>query len=1230
MASSTGVQIYWDASIRSLAQVYEFLESLPNDSAHPFGDKLVVKRGRHYEMVPISERPDFYTSQVSLDDVQQRFGTMIEQFQRYFPNGEHRYSIQLESEPFYVGSVDGWQAMCLTKQNDEEFYFDFEVISTADDRNYEMCSFNQRVTDHTTHTGDKKNGGCLFHGVKMKPDSSYTYYLCVVGYNHRMLKKFVNQAPCVAIIDPDTRAIRIVPCSIAAIDIGDAMFAVVAVVKYDAYRKKWYVFPVSSCNVSALVNTSEIKDAVRDAMMKAGEQASTAAPVVQPTVSSSLPASSLPASSLPVVDDTDYSVVIFTEAGVREVQFGVEFTAKLTYGNCIRMNPDDTCDVNLMGLFGPCGPCASNALGKPPNMPVNYSAIDETKLAVVVASTNSSKWLQTVASSCRWTGNVLFILQDDRPGNPLDLIKSACRTAAIMAGPCAVVLYRSVAGSLHMYRGVRWPGLFDTVPSFGTDVTDVINNKLHSFVENGGMTNLNFPVRSETSADAVYVRGESYYLSDLKTISISDMVGYPHDFADACVQMSVIYPPNIIESLSDKLVDAINAWLSSKTAALKEQMSELRGTVLQNAESMKKMQNLIGERRKLDKLVGPLVASVKGMHSVRSANTKDADINRANREAAVRANVKQANDMSSDEICEMFSGVPEWLLALVDKNNLLEALRMCNKSIFLEKAAANAVRPVLMPHHNCLYLDGETTGALVLYSDYDHPMGCPDAIAVRDRSQSAIPFPMLYCDVANPGIIHWPDVAKEQKESAIWRILLRKNLSNAPAGRQYDIKPTDKQLPFLIAHFAFGVMDELIKGVSSPDTLVWDDSVPRMLRGLMGVALSVLASGAEQPASLLWQMVKPGDSLRLPPDNEVWIAVAILRIMPYTKWPMDNVRNKAAQLIAKTIRKGVVDPVVEPLRRQLAAMQAEASVECYNKRDKQLIYIAAVWFVVKRIIEAKKDHEDDHEDELSVWGKKLLEVMPEEFIGKVDLKSTRQNAYTQIYKFVHALATKSVNWGKPFHDTVKTLTNIHTKRSAAFLKAKTALLKVMRKNKDPAKAETIRQAIDYEVLKLRDMSPRNTSVDVKHRDGLTDATRLRGDAELKRTAWSVTGNADALSDARALAMNIMGVSDTAIAGIVSNGLVSVHQEPMTPALAALAVCGDRADRANSLARSAPHLSTDLILQMAGLTTDVSNLYKDICAMMGWSDRGGAMVESLLENWRDPVQGERAAMRVLMA
>lgn len=1237
--------IHFDPSLDDEVAIREFLRGCPVGAAHPWNGDLIGRTNGGFHTRPLGDQRSLI-SRVDTDALEQGVASKAQSFTR--ETGDlSRYTVQIQADPFDIPE-DAVHAMALTDHQGGN-YFDLQVVSSGPAGDLSVCCYNKKGGGDSacTHSGDKHADGRLFHGAHIRRRSGASHSLCAVGYGHKKLKTFVHQAPNVAIIDHPAQVIRVIPCSLAEYDIGNAMLAVIAVVEYSNERQAWRVTPVSSCNVESRVNTGEITSDVRRAVDKArdqvrqaragGREDARAAPRFRPILAAAGSTADDVAGAASV-DPLDYSVARFTEAGLTPTNLpGVDPTADVTFGRGARMHADTESGVNLPCLFGSLKPGHStNALGKPPSTPFTWAgfrgSLEGSRLAVVTASVDPTVWPQTVGPSCLWAGNVLMILQDSRTGDPGVLINSASRTAAVMAGPCAVVLYRSVAGGLYWYRGVRWPGLFDEVPPFGADVTELVNSRLAAFVGSGGMAGLPFRKAVELADRTVYIDGVPRRVDEIDHVAIPDLVERPEVVVDACAQASVLLTPEDVRSIADRLMAGINAWVDAQAAPLTERMAGLRGAVMDDPDAQKEMRRLVGERRKIGRRVAPLVAAVSGMHSARSGHTKDADINRANRRAAVKANVDKAKAMTREDICEMFCGVPEWLLADVDNRALLDALRACAGSRFLADASAGKLGAALAPHPSCLSLDGETVGALVEYSggsERNHAMACNTSMAVVDRDgRPSLPFPLFarYCDAPSPAGIDWPNVCDEEPESAIWRILLRGNLSDVPAGRQHGIASSDRQVPFLIVHFMLGIMDSLAGGVSSPDAVEWDDSVPRILRGLMGLVLSVLASGGDKPVSLLWQMVRPGLSLQLPPHDEVWIAAGIVRIMPYTKWPMADVRNKAAQLIAKTLRKGVVDPVVEPLRQQLSVMQAEARANALDAREEQLRYLATVWIVVQRIISRGLD-DDSHDGELVPWGQALLQHMPVA-VRNVGRPGT---ACGQVARFVRALASRRVDWGRPFHETVKTLTHVYVKRSGAFGKAKAALLEAMRGGKI-GRAEGIRAKMDAKVAELRDLAPLNAAVDVQFRAGLDDLSRLAGDAELKRAPWSVTGNADARANAEALASQIVGEDGAraAAAGTQGKAVASAAQPIASPAVAALTPCGKRAARAISLAASAPHLNTDMILQMAGLPPYVAGLYKDICSMMGWTDRGGAMLEALLENWRDTVKGERAAMEVLMA
>eukprot|EP00873_Tetraselmis_striata_P033813 jgi/Tetstr1/454077/TSEL_040996.t1 len=1229
-----GTAVYFDSSLSSDDGVRALLGALPDDSSHPSCEaagKLVVKRaGGAFDLVDVAGAAQ-YTSAVDLDSLQDSFAGYF----RSFPCLESAapYEVQIESAPFSASAVSPafkWQAVCFSNRSStSDGYFDFEVISArvpaASDLRIAYYSGN---SDVVRHTGDLLQYDALMHGAEfVSADPGVTHFLCCVGYRNQLLRTFIHQAPSVAFIDPDARAVRIIPCSLAENDIGDAVFTVVAVVTFDPALGRWNVVPVSGCNASGGgIDTGRMCPAMREAVRLAHAR-SLERPDLRPA-----PAPTPAPAAAPAADPLDYGVTMFLETGLDApvgMFPGVEFTCVVRFGASSRGSPDDAPSVRLPCIFGPCNPCANNALGRAPRAPFTWPAfragLESARLVVVVVSRH---WLQTVACAAAWAGNVVFVLQDDRAGDPAALAGSFNRTAAVMAGGCSLVLYRSVSGRLLCYRCVPWSGLLDVVPDFGTDVTDLLGEAMPGFVAGGGMAALRFPKTVALGCDpVVYLGGRAV---DPSRLSVDDAVGDAESFKSACVQLSAALSPQALRAAGDALMAHINQWADARLAAIREETASLRARdVLNDPDARTQLAQLVGRRRLVTRAVGPLVAAVQAMHSGRGASTRDADLNRANRSAVTRARVAKAQGMSPDEIADMFAGVDEWLLANVDSAACLESLRMCHEGVFLESRSAGRRPAVASPHPSCSCIDGCTAAALRELASRDHFLASETPVAVRsglNTTQSALPLPLLerFASMSHPGAVHWPDTASEEEVCAAWRILTLGNLASCAPGRQYGMAPTNPELPFALVAIIFDVLEALTGMVSDLSNLEAGDTLVRTCRALLGLVLSILASGAERPRSLLWQMVKPGASLDVPPHGEIWIAVAILRVMPYTLWPMDAVRAKTAQLLAKTVRRGVVDPVVEPLRRQVAQMEAEASRDYLRARDVQLAFMGTVWGVVRDLVESDRAC-PEHEADFAPVASRLLAAAPAEALAPATKKI--RAALGRVVRFLRAAAAERVDWGAPFERTLRSLAKAHVTRSAAFKAGKRALKAARDAGDDEAAADATR-----DLRAARDLLrfvPGGARVQF-WRAVEDPALSLAGDAELVRTAWSVTGDEGAAARVDAAVAAALLAGGRPVSAAVASPVSAAVAAPVSAAVASLQPCGPRAERALALAATAPHLSTDMVLQMAGLGPHVAAQYQEMGRRMGWGDRGGAVVETMLANWRDPVAGETAAVLALVA
>lgn len=122
-----------------------------------------------------------------------------------------------------------------------------------------------------------------------------------------------------------------------------------------------------------------------------------------------------------------------------------------------------------------------------------------------------------------------------------------------MAGPNSIVLVE-ILGRLFFYRGVRWPGLLDTVPKFGDDVTKWYNN-ISTWVTNNSVplpwpTIIPKPSGSVFNASLCCWKSEllpaSTVLAILSEMDFNTICSCELDILDFLTQLSVLMDPEQI------------------------------------------------------------------------------------------------------------------------------------------------------------------------------------------------------------------------------------------------------------------------------------------------------------------------------------------------------------------------------------------------------------------------------------------------------------------------------------------------------------------------------------------------------------------------------------------------------------------------------------------------------------------------------------------------------------
>ena len=816
--------------------------------------------------------------------------------------------------------------------------------------------------------------------------------------------------------------------------------------------------------------------------------------------------------------------------------------------------------VNLPGLFGPMRGTPALALGQPSVRGFSWAGyhrrIEEAGIVAVELSVN---WRQTVASSTSAQGNGLFVINADQAIDASDpdqvfreiklMVSALNRTGTIMAGPNSIILVRLLTGTYVWYRGVRWAGLFDLVPDFCADVTEVVAQIPEWVAATGGMRALPWTTVVSRESRALYFQGARMPLEEFlqaiaalnfATLSDEDL---QRDIKDVCTQLCVLLPPDQLQAVVLQFRAALNGLVDGQVGPQRDEMASLSKRLLEDPEARHRYGVLRGQVKTVTKQVKLLVGAISSMVSTHGSSTMSSDLDRLNRVATVQARVERAESMSKGEIGEMFESIEEWFIAEVNTGKLTDALKEVQgrqlKAVLASAEGLARLSNLAAPHPTCLELDGCTVEALMAQSSHmvEHPLASDRSVAfptsMGQEHTSALPIPLFekFIDLQNPGEVHWADLSTEEEKCATWRILLRQSIVQANCSRTMKLNADDFQITFFICHVLLDLMEDLTSRIGDLKAIDWDDTTPRMMRGLFGVLLSTLASGKEQPCSKLWQMVKQNTKMELPSNNEYWIAVRMLRVFRYTKWSTSNMYRNGTQLFVKSIRRNLTDPLTEGLRKSVTEIQKRAQVAYLVHRDAELFFLGVVSQTFHQLLQQGMCN-GGHALELKLVADHVLahkNLLPAEITS---------GGLKRVLPLLEQMQDSTTDWQSDKTKAVlQLLLNIYCKRSAVFKPHKQHLLRLLSEG-DTEAAEACKLAILRFADVLASLYGGSNGVakvqNLKAVEAL-DQGALAGDAELNRLPWAIQpGAVTAEQDTIRIVTEIMdSVASLVVAGIAN-------------------------------------------------------------------------------------------------
>lgn len=642
-------------------------------------------------------------------------------------------------------------------------YFDFSVYIVNQRSNKVIGVVTYSIKNHSNveHSGDV---GRLLHHVNIGqvPEDCILVF-AVVGYRRTPLRSFQSQLPAVFIANEDTRTITMVPCALDQASIGESTLSCLATAIVRGSNISYHILS-SQINVNnvdtgdmvtvipSILHAATISKAIfdRPALPASLEQAQAVEAQPRLTVSSGV---------LP-----DLPKVVFIEDGIDikpipNTEY-IHFSTSLIFSKeKLQREPQI---VNLPIIFGSAHNVSALALGTCAN--INVSTTDyvrwlSTRQCIEVHVT--SRWLDTVKSSCTMAGNVIFIIHleesvDEKTLSTLEAkINELGRNALIMAGPMSIVLVQTLTGQKYFYRGVRWEGLLDRVPKYCANVTDLFDEEsIKKWCDSKKFTCYPWSERKVVSLDdkRVYFDKKFINISDIfaifTTLTIEDMIEKNEDIIDIMTQISILLNPEELQKVVIELQKGLLDKITEEINKRKPKFDVMDVLSDPDPKVKRQIEQFYSEKKRLKSQLSIIIDSLGSMTSQRASSSKSQDLKRLVRKSTIQSNVSEVKKMTATDIIALIDRCCEdCLIATIDNEVLSAELQLVQSNELKQMIAIGDILPIATVHPKAGFLDNITTGALLEYSGKAHPLYSETCLAFPYNSdrldESVIPFPIF-------------------------------------------------------------------------------------------------------------------------------------------------------------------------------------------------------------------------------------------------------------------------------------------------------------------------------------------------------------------------------------------------------------------------------------------------------------------------------------------------------
>jgi hypothetical protein len=551
--------------------------------------------------------------------------------------------------------------------------------------------------------------------------------------------------------------------------------------------------------------------------------------------------------------------------------------------------------------------------------------------------------------STKFKINGIYICLVDYPGNDIiiddikrtQFLENTCMNGVTAyAGPLSLVLIAIInpnTNSLQYFYvdGIQYENFIDSIPLFGTDITNIIEMKLMNYIEKNTFEN---------------------FKNQMIETTLDEIINNKYQILDVISQCQRIYDNETMNQYSNELLLLLENRINQVITGYRKSFTHILESNMNNKQNLANESGKIkGLIRKLKRNTQELVDKIGLAISKRKQSSIRFNLAQLKKKETIKQNVQRALNMSYNDFTDLLeklcdqSGVL-WLN--FDYNYLILMLKAI-KDNEIDKYLTQPILSIINCRNGDFNIDSFTISILLEQTAYERldPIrpqqtneivtSLPVSATYEGLRTSSWVFPLIdkYKNLEIPYDLNWITEANNS-DIAAFRIISRNTISNASILRdlQLNIQPQDRNITWFLIYITLAAIDELVKKRKNHFEMNhFNDTFSINIRCLLCNLLTYTASG-NVPASLVWQLFSNNIRPDLPKENFEWgIYVRITEYVEYTGWNLTKLKTNIRALLCRLLNK-IIIKATESFR------QSEANLKKYKSSNDYLVKMHQIYY----------------------------------------------------------------------------------------------------------------------------------------------------------------------------------------------------------------------------------------------------------------------------------------------